>query len=288
MDYKKHYDSLITKSRLRTFESTEYREKHHIVPRCMGGSDDPENIVELTPEEHYVAHQLLVKMHPKHSGLVWAALQMSGHSMNNERSNNKIYGWLKRRHQNIAKKRVGEKNGGFGTHWYHHPETLHSIKCKPESVPEGYVKGRTPNKKCLVCKKDTGNKLRKYCDVHRLEFKKTQGNRNFSESRKKKKIADDVIKDALIEAKMNKSKALEDIGLTVTGFNWKRVTEISNKLIKENPALEELQNIWLDRANTNNNNNRGKSWYYNPDNGHSILTFGEKVPKGYIKGRKTI
>ena len=27
----------------------------------MGGTDDEENLVELTPEEHYVAHQLLVK-----------------------------------------------------------------------------------------------------------------------------------------------------------------------------------------------------------------------------------
>lgn len=33
--------------------------KHHIVPRHMGGSDDPENIVLLTVEEHALAHKEL-------------------------------------------------------------------------------------------------------------------------------------------------------------------------------------------------------------------------------------
>lgn len=36
-------------------------EKHHIVPRAVGGSDDPENVVLLTPREHYMAHLLLVR-----------------------------------------------------------------------------------------------------------------------------------------------------------------------------------------------------------------------------------
>ena len=32
---------------------------HHIVPRYLGGTDDPENLVELTVEEHADAHNLL-------------------------------------------------------------------------------------------------------------------------------------------------------------------------------------------------------------------------------------
>ena len=41
-----------------------YVERHHILPKCVGGGDESENLVPLTPEEHYLAHQLLVKMHP--------------------------------------------------------------------------------------------------------------------------------------------------------------------------------------------------------------------------------
>lgn len=33
--------------------------KHHIIPRHMGGSDEPENLIELTVEEHAEAHRKL-------------------------------------------------------------------------------------------------------------------------------------------------------------------------------------------------------------------------------------
>lgn len=36
--------------------------KHHIVPKCMGGSNDVSNIVRLTYKEHRVCHRLLIKM----------------------------------------------------------------------------------------------------------------------------------------------------------------------------------------------------------------------------------
>jgi hypothetical protein len=37
--------------------------KHHIIPRYMGGSDDPTNLVELTPAEHAEAHRLLYEQY---------------------------------------------------------------------------------------------------------------------------------------------------------------------------------------------------------------------------------
>lgn len=72
----------------------EYVERHHIVPRCMGGTNCKDNLVRLTPEEHYVAHQLLVKIHPGHHGLVKAAAMMCVSSSGQIR-NNKMYSWLR-------------------------------------------------------------------------------------------------------------------------------------------------------------------------------------------------
>lgn len=91
MNYKKIYDTLIEKARTRELDS-QYYEKHHIVPRCQGGTDEPSNLVKLTPEEHYVAHQLLAKAHPTHRGLMHAALMMCVN-----RPSNKLYGWIRRR-----------------------------------------------------------------------------------------------------------------------------------------------------------------------------------------------
>jgi hypothetical protein len=39
--------------------------KHHIVPRHMGGTDDPNNLVELTVEEHAEAHRVLFEQYGK-------------------------------------------------------------------------------------------------------------------------------------------------------------------------------------------------------------------------------
>ena len=36
-------------------------EKHHILPRCMGGTNDPENLVSVSPRVHYILHLLLYK-----------------------------------------------------------------------------------------------------------------------------------------------------------------------------------------------------------------------------------
>lgn len=39
-----------------------YLEKHHIIPKSLGGSNDPTNLVKLSAREHYICHLLLVKM----------------------------------------------------------------------------------------------------------------------------------------------------------------------------------------------------------------------------------
>lgn len=95
MNYQSHYDALIRRAEGRSIAGP--TESHHIVPRCMGGGDGKSNRVRLTPEEHYVAHQLLVRIHPEIHGLAIAAVCMARDNRNGKRSNNKLYGWLRKR-----------------------------------------------------------------------------------------------------------------------------------------------------------------------------------------------
>lgn len=101
MDYKKHYNLLIERARNRILNG--YTEKHHIIPRCVGGDDSLRNLVQLTAEEHYIAHQLLVKIYSGHPGIAYAAICMSMNPSNTQRTNNKIYGWLRRAYSESLK-----------------------------------------------------------------------------------------------------------------------------------------------------------------------------------------
>lgn len=39
-----------------------YTEKHHIIPKSLGGDNSKENLVRLSARQHYICHVLLVKM----------------------------------------------------------------------------------------------------------------------------------------------------------------------------------------------------------------------------------
>lgn len=94
MNYQLHYSRLIERAKTRQLDC--YVERHHIIPRCMGGTDSKDNLVKLTPEEHFLAHQLLVKIYPNNNKLVFAATCMTRNS-NGKRTDNKLYGWIRRR-----------------------------------------------------------------------------------------------------------------------------------------------------------------------------------------------
>ena len=72
MDYKNHYINLITTRYNRKREKNVYYEKHHIIPKCLNGSDKKENIVYLTPREHYIAHWLLHRIRPHSNKLSYS------------------------------------------------------------------------------------------------------------------------------------------------------------------------------------------------------------------------
>ena len=70
MNHQKIYNQLIEKRRKFPLTKNKkdpnyiYCEAHHIVPKCLNGTDDSNNIVNLTAREHFIAHYLLWKIYP--------------------------------------------------------------------------------------------------------------------------------------------------------------------------------------------------------------------------------
>jgi hypothetical protein len=58
--YTSVYYKIIERSRNRKISG--YTEKHHIIPKSLGGTNEPSNLVRLTAREHYICHVLLTRM----------------------------------------------------------------------------------------------------------------------------------------------------------------------------------------------------------------------------------
>lgn len=96
LNYQKIYDQFIADRRINQPSETEYVEVHHILPRHVGGSDEPENLIRLRPEDHFFAHLLLAKIH---GGRLWVPVVLwCGGDKGNWRAkkSRNNYGWLVR------------------------------------------------------------------------------------------------------------------------------------------------------------------------------------------------
>ena len=76
--YTKCYYNIIDRAKSRDLSKETYIEKHHIIPKSLGGLNNKDNLVKLTAKEHRLAHILLPRMtiNPLHTKSMWYALWM--------------------------------------------------------------------------------------------------------------------------------------------------------------------------------------------------------------------
>lgn len=58
--YTSVYYKIVENSKNRKISG--YTETHHIIPKSLGGTNKPSNLVKLTAREHYICHVLLTRM----------------------------------------------------------------------------------------------------------------------------------------------------------------------------------------------------------------------------------
>jgi len=102
MNYKRIYSTIIDKAlqQTRKKKTGVLYERHHILPKSLGGTNDINNLVLLTPKEHYICHRLLVEIYtgtPSENKMYYAMWCMINGLGNQKRyaTNARIYNRLR-------------------------------------------------------------------------------------------------------------------------------------------------------------------------------------------------
>lgn len=153
MDYKELYDQLVAFRKqnklLKSKEESGKIETHHILPRSCGGTDDPENLVNLYAKEHFMAHYYLWKMHENDEfkyqllNAFWMMCTMNSTSqdrsyqeyvkMSEEYQEARIQ-FAKYVSKTVPDKLRGNNNGMCKFMWIRNPETK-EFKVYPRNMP---------------------------------------------------------------------------------------------------------------------------------------------------------
>jgi hypothetical protein len=90
--YLKWYNNIIGNAKNRESSAITVIERHHIVPKSLGGTNKIENLVILTPREHFICHWLLTKITTgKEKGkMLFALISMRRENKYQTRYNTKI------------------------------------------------------------------------------------------------------------------------------------------------------------------------------------------------------
>ncbi len=77
METYKEFINKILETRGRFNCGDEYCERHHINPRCLGGTDENDNLIDLYAHEHFIAHKLLAQENSNNEELIYAWWMMA-------------------------------------------------------------------------------------------------------------------------------------------------------------------------------------------------------------------
>ena len=241
MDYKRIYNEIVKNRKLNKFDG--YTENHHIIPKSCGGSDEKENLVELSAREHFICHYLLTKIYkPKTKefySMVKAFSMMSCSSDNQERYiNSRLYeSNRKYMSEAMSQSYSGIKHSQYGTCWINNG--LESKKIKKELLQDfvdtGWVKGRinvfTDEQKMIISvrsknmehksrpqteetkqKLSLANKGKKLSDEYKLKISKSLIGKNIGKTFPNRKKRDGV--DFKIVTCPHCNKEGKSIGMT--------------------------------------------------------------------------
>lgn len=109
------YYKIIDRANNRTLSPEIYKERHHIIPKSLGGNDDSNNLVYLTGREHLICHLLLVRMTTNKYkasmiAAAWSMANLENDNQNRKKLNSRQYEALRDQFSKTHSKRMRENN----------------------------------------------------------------------------------------------------------------------------------------------------------------------------------
>lgn len=275
MNYEVIYDSLIQKRQANKLLKKDcYCEQHHIVPVSLGGSDEDQNLVNLTAAEHYVAHLLLERItrdkyganSKQHMSMLNAIFFMSNIERYGKKITSKTYQYLRESYaQMMSEKMTGEGNPMFGRNdqSYGIVQYSHDRKGKSDAELYGeerakeiaYLKGATRGKpkseehKKKISKAHIGvntlanlseEQLKAYSDKISKRFKgvpKSDEHKRKIGLGNKGKVRTQEMKDNLRKKNTGKKHTAESKLKMSLSHKGKKFSEETRKLMSKNNAM---------------------------------------------------
>lgn len=220
MNYQRIYNQLIERAKNRTSEEGEYYENHHILPKCLDGLDNSENLVKLKTREHFLCHWLLCRIYPdniKISQAFWLMASMKQEEYKYTVSS-RIYAEAKENYIKLAKGKPKPKEFG---------EKIHLT-----------FQNKTQEERDLINLKRSLGKLNRTIEIKQIETKKkieVWKNRTLDEKEKIKEKQRNTWKNkSKEEMKERNLKLSQSSSLPVLQYdlNW--------NFIREWPSIQEV------------------------------------------------
>lgn len=176
--YLNRYIKFITTIYNKGKRKLQYKEKHHIIPKCINKDlyTNPDNIIILTPREHYIAHLILSHCYKvntnEYNRLIFALFAMTKLKM--KFHNRNLYGFTSKQYENLRIKYAEARRSYMKIHindnkyqklkGKEEPATnkgkigitngiINKYINKTDSIPEGWRKGFIQSGKSDHCKK---------------------------------------------------------------------------------------------------------------------------------------
>lgn len=275
MNYKKNYYDYINyiKTLNRHKDDCNYYEKHHIIPRSLGGKDFEDNLVLLTAREHFLAHYLLWKFNPCRE------TTFAFHTMVFMKNKNQQH-----RNHKIVSSRVYQR---LKTEYAKHLSEL----MKGNKIRLGSHLSEESKEK--IAKVHRGKKL---SEEHKLKDRLSNLGRKHSEETKQKISKNNIGKHHISEEQKAKLRLL-NLGRPLTEEHRRKISESNKGKIFSNEhrlnlskaakkrvmSKEERKKLSETRKKLHivTRGSKGMHWY----NNGSINISAFECPDGFVKGR---